>query len=120
MGTQLKTFEFQSFVKENDIINEHINELLPILIRLENIYLYLINEGKPSWYNGKYVVKNKPSLYKLYLTAKVERIIAINMIININTLGYKEMCDIKTLLLDYTYKRIVLFASQKIEDDLPF
>ena len=42
------------------------------------------------------------------------------MIININTLGYKEMCDIKTLLLDYTYKRIVLFASQKIEDDLPF
>ena len=117
---ELRCFEFQKFVADNDVINEHYTELLPLLRKLEDEYLDYINMGHPIWYKGSFIVKNKLTLPQMINKANVNRTIALNMIKNIITLNDEEIRDIDELIYNFFSNQVVMPLYNEVDNELPF
>lgn len=117
---ELRCFEFQKFVADNDVINEHYTELLPLLRKLEDEYLDYINMGHPIWYKGSFIVKNKLTLPQMINKANINRTIALNMIKNIITLNDEEIKDIDELIYNFFSNQVVMPLYNEVDNELPF
>lgn len=117
---ELRCFEFQKFVADNDVINEHYTELLPLLRKLENEYLDYINMGHPIWYKGSFIVKNKLTLPQMINKANINRTIALNMIKSIITLNDEEIRDIDELIYNFFSNQVVMPLYNEVDNELPF
>jgi hypothetical protein len=117
---ELRCFEFQKFVADNDVINEHYTELLPLLRKLEDEYLDYINMGHPIWYKGSFIVKNKLTLPQMINKANINRTIALNMIKNIITLNDEEIRDIDELIYNFFSNQVVMPLYNEVDNELPF
>lgn len=117
---ELRCFEFQKFVADNDVINEHYTELLPLLRKLEDEYLDYINMGHPIWYKGSFIVKNKLTLPQMINKANINRTIALNMIKDIITLNDEEIRDIDELIYNFFSNQVVMPLYNEVDNELPF
>lgn len=117
---ELRCFEFQKFVANNDVISEHYTELLPLLRKLEDEYLDYVNMGHPVWYKGSFIVKNKLTLPQMINKANINRTITLNIIQNIKSLSDEEIRDINELIYNFFNERVVMPLYNEVDNELPF